>query len=216
MTLNELLKILKEHLTLCIVLPLACVLGVVVLGFVTPESYVANTSIYVLMQQDANTNVTNSDLSASQMVANDVANIMQGEQVRDRVAAKAGLKNLSGYKIAVESSMQSRVINISVKGEDPAVAKNIANSLVQVTNEITHDSMDIPGVRSMGDTLVDVAPNIVKSLKGKVLALFGGFFIAVILAVLQETLNTSVRTKEEIIDLINVPVIGRIPSAGGR
>ena len=216
MTLNELLEILKEHLALCIIIPLLCIGAVGVMGIVTPDSYEADTSIYVLLQTGQSEVTTSSDFSASQMAANDVATIMQSEQVRDQVAEQVGLESLAGYKISVESSLQSRVINISVKGEDPQKCEQVANSLIKVTNSIASSSMDIPGVRSMGKPLVDVAPSIFKSAKGLVLGAFGGFFIAVIVAVLKETLNTTVRSKEEVEELLGLPVVGRIPSVGGR
>lgn len=59
MTLLELLYLLKKRLKLVIVLPLVCALAV---------------RMYVLVQHDnANSNSLSSDLSASQMVTNDMA-----------------------------------------------------------------------------------------------------------------------------------------------
>lgn len=59
MTLLELLYLLKKRLKLVIVLPLVCALAV---------------GMYVLVQHDnANSNSLSSDLSASQMVTNDMA-----------------------------------------------------------------------------------------------------------------------------------------------
>ena len=216
MTLNELLEVLKEHKKLCVVLPLVFALAIFIAGRIVPDSYVANSSIYVLLQSNGDNRSNQQDLSASQMAANDVATMMQSEQVAEEVADKCGMESLKGYKVSVESSATSRVIKVSVKGPSEQGVGEVINQLIKVTDQTAKYSMAISGVRTMGRPLVGVAPNILKSAKGIVLGAVGGFFIAVVVAVIKETLNVTIRSKEEAEELLGLPVVGQIPSAGGR
>lgn len=80
MTLLDLFHLLRKHLKLVILLPLACMLAAGVYSFVMmSNTYSATVSMYVLVQQDnANSHSLSSDLSASQMVTN-IANKMADE-----------------------------------------------------------------------------------------------------------------------------------------
>ena len=75
MTLLDLFHLLRKHLKLVILLPLACMLAAGVYSFVMmPNTYSATVSMYVLVQQDNSKSYSlSSDLSASQMVTNDMA-----------------------------------------------------------------------------------------------------------------------------------------------
>ena len=74
-------------------------LAVGVYSFVMmPNTYSATVSMYVLVQQDnANSNSLSSDLSASQMVTNDVATLLKSDRVVNETASSLGLESLKGY-----------------------------------------------------------------------------------------------------------------------
>lgn len=105
MTLLELLYLLKKRLKLVIVLPLVCALAV---------------GMYVLVQHDnANSNSLSSDLSASQMVTNDVATLLKSDRVVLETAKALGLEDLKGYTTSITSSTTSCVLILEVTGTDP-------------------------------------------------------------------------------------------------
>ena len=67
MTLLELLQLLKKHLTLVIALPVLCAvaMAVVAYGFMA-NTYTAETTLYVLAQNDGSNSNLQSSMSASQ------------------------------------------------------------------------------------------------------------------------------------------------------
>ena len=91
MTLFELLGLLRKHLVLVILLPLATA-GVVAVGSIfLPNEYTATTTMYVLSKtDDQQVPLTQSDLSAGQMLTNDVATILRSDRVRHDVAQQFG------------------------------------------------------------------------------------------------------------------------------
>lgn len=219
MTLVELLELLKKHLRLVIVLPLACALAMGVYSFAfMRNTYTATTSMYVLVKQDsASSNTLSSDLSASQMVSNDVATLLESDRVLNETASDLGLKDLKSYKVSVTSTTSSRVISLSVTGEDAAGAATVANNMAQNVSDIAREVMDIESVNIIDQATAPTSPSGPNRLLYTAVALMGGLFAAVAIVVVADMLNTRIRSQEDVEALLGVPVIGRIPQMkGGR
>lgn len=105
MTLLELFQLLRKHIKLLVVLPIVCTVAMAGVSFFMMENtYTASTSMYILARESSAGGSTNyTDLSASQMLANDVATLLQSDVVQDGSAKKLGLKSLSDYKVSVSS-----------------------------------------------------------------------------------------------------------------
>ena len=207
MTLLELLKLLKKHLVLLIALPvaLALVAGVYCYALL-PDTYSASASVYVLIKGNSE-NVTSSSLysalSASQLITSD--------RVSTAAASELGLKSLAGYKVSVSSDTTSRVINLSVTGTDQAGVAKVANAIAKNVSEIAQSVMDVQSVNTIDEAqtpLVASGPN--RKLYVAV-AFLAGAFVAVAIIVLMDMVNTKIRGQEDLEDLLDVPVIGRIP-----
>lgn len=219
MTLLDLFHLLRKHLKLVILLPLACMLAAGVYSFVMmPNTYSATVSMYVLVQQDnANSSSLTSDLSASQMVTNDVATLLKSDRVVNETASSLGLENLKSYKTAITSSTTSRVLSLEVTGPDAQMAANIANKMADEVSTVAHDVMNVDSVNVVDSAKVPTAPSGPKRPLYMAVGLLGGLFVAVAIVVVEDMLNTKVRDQEELEELLGVPVIGRIPAMkGGR
>lgn len=219
MTLLDLFHLLRKHLKLVILLPLACMLAAGVYSFVMmPNTYSATVSMYVLVQQDnANSSSLTSDLSASQMVTNDVATLLKSDRVVNETASSLGLENLKAYKTSITSSTTSRVLSLEVTGPDAQMAANIANKMADEVSTVAHDVMNVDSVNVVDSAKVPTAPSGPKRPLYMAVGLLGGLFVAVAIVVVEDMLNTKVRDQEELEELLGVPVIGRIPAMkGGR
>ena len=219
MTLLELLQLLRKHLKLVIALPLACALLMGLYSIVLMrDTYTASTSMYVLVEQETVSNTTlYSDLSASQMISTDVATLLSSDRVQSETAEQLGLKDLTGYSVSVTSETDSRVIGLSVTGADPQVAADIANGMVDNVSTIAREVMDVESVNAIDLAVASDEPSGPKRKLYVAVALMAGLFLAVAIVVMADMLNTKVRSQEEIEALLDVPVIGRIPSMkGGR
>lgn len=219
MTLLELLHLLRKHLKLVIVLPLACMLAVGAYSYVVmPNTYSATVSMYVLVKQEnANSNSLSSDLSASQMVTNDVATLLKSDRVVNETASALGLDSLKAYKTSITSSTTSRVLSLEVTGPDAEMAANVANKMADEVSSVAHDVMNVDSVNVVDSAKVPTAPSGPKRPLFMAIGLLGGLFVAVAIVVVSDMLNTKVRDEEELEELLGLPVIGRIPAVkGGR
>lgn len=219
MTLLELLHLLRKHLKLVIALPLACMLAVGAYSYVVmPNTYSATVSMYVLVKQEnANSNSLSSDLSASQMVTNDVATLLKSDRVVNETASALGLDSLKAYKTSITSSTTSRVLSLEVTGPDAEMAANVANKMADEVSSVAHDVMNVDSVNVVDSAKVPTAPSGPKRPLFMAIGLLGGLFMAVAIVVVSDMLNTKVRDEEELEELLGLPVIGRIPAVkGGR
>ena len=92
MTLLELFQLLKKHLKLVITLPVVCAIAMGIVSFVAMDNtYTATTSMYILAKTDDSGQMSYNDLSASQMLSNDIATLLDSDSVKSGAAKELGL-----------------------------------------------------------------------------------------------------------------------------
>ncbi len=214
MTLLELINLLKKHLKLVVVLPIVCALGMGLFSLIfMRNTYTATTSMYVLVKDggDSSGSASYSDLSASQMVTNDVAQLLDSDRVVKEVSSELGLEDLKAFKIKVTSSTTSRVIELSVTNTNAEDAAHVAQSMAKSVSNIAQQVMNVESINVIDEA---EAPNQPSGPNRKLyiaVAFLAGLFVAVALVVLADMLNTKIRNESELEELLGVPVVGRIP-----
>lgn len=218
MTLLELFQLLRKHLKLVIALPIACALAMGAFSFVMMgNTYTASVSMYVLSQSaqgENNAAIQYNDLSASQMLTNDVSQLIKSERVVQQTAKDLGMSvgELESSKIEVTSSTTTRLITIAVTSDSPQSAAAVANGIARTTNSVAQEIMAVEAVNLIDEAEVPQAPSCPPRLMYTAVAFLAGIFIAVAIVVVMDMVNTRIRKPEEIEELLGVPVIGRIPT----
>ena len=220
MTLLELLHLLRKHLRLVVLLPVLCAVAMGAYSYLfMGNTYTASTSMYVLARnQDASSNTSlSTDLSASQMISNDVSTLLTSDRALAQTAEDLALPDLEDYDVSVTSETTSRVIGLSVTGPDPQTAADVANRLVANVSGIAQEVMSIESVNPIDQARAPEAPSGPNRPLYVAVVLMAGLFLAVAIVVVEDMLNTKVRGEEEVEELLGIPVIGRIPAMrGGR
>lgn len=217
MTLLELLQIIRKHLKLCIALPIIFALATAVFSFVAlANTYTASVSMYVLAnssETQANTTLS-TDLSASQMLTNDVSELIKSERVLNQTANQLSMteQELEKYDVEVTSSTTTRLITIEVTGDTPNSAAAIANGLANTTNTVAQEIMDIEAVNVIDQAATPDEPSGPPRTLYVAVAFLAGIFVAVAIVVVMDMVNTRIRKPEEIEELLEIPVIGKIPT----
>ena len=217
MTLLELLQIIRKHLKLCIALPIIFALATAVFSFVAlANTYTASVSMYVLAnssETQAGTTLS-TDLSASQMLTNDVSELIKSERVLNQTANQLGMteQELEKYDGEVTSSTTTRHLNIVVTGDTPNSAAAIANGLANTTNTVAQEIMDIEAVNVIDQAATPDEPSGPPRTMYVAVAFLAGIFVAVAIVVVMDMVNTRIRKPEEIEELLEIPVIGKIPT----
>ena len=217
MTLLELLQIIRKHLKLCIALPIIFALVTAVFSFVAlANTYTASVSMYVLAnssETQAGTTLS-TDLSASQMLTNDVSELIKSERVLNQTANQLGMteQELEKYDVEVTSSTTTRLITIEVTGDTPNSAAAIANGLANTTNTVAQEIMDIEAVNVIDQAATPDEPSGPPRTMYVAVAFLAGICVAVAIVVVMDMVNTRIRKPEEIEELLEIPVIGKIPT----
>lgn len=217
MTLLELFKLLKKHLALVVVLPVVLAIATAGVSWgLMQNQYTVTVSVYVLTSSSNEQNtIQNSDLTASQLMANDIAELAGSDIVAERTAEQLGMSSLDGYKISVNSSTTTRVIEISVTTGQAEAASVVANKIAEVLSSTAQDVMGVESVNVVDQAKAPDAPSGPNRLMYTAVAFLAGIFLAVAIVVVMDMVNTRVRTPEEAEELLGVPVIGRIPKIKG-
>ncbi len=217
MTLLELFKLLQKHLAMVIILPVVLALATAGVSWgLMQNQYTATVSVYVLSSSSSEQNtIQNSDLSASQLIANDIAELANSDIVAERTAEELGMTSLAGYDISVNSSTTTRVIEISVESGEPAAAATVANKIAEVLSSVAQEVMGVESVNIVDEAKTPEAPSGPNRVMYTAVAFLAGLFLAVAIIVVMDMVNTRVRTPEEAEELLGVPVIGRIPKIKG-
>lgn len=218
MTLLELFKLLRKHLTLVIALPIVLAIATAGVSWgLLQNQYTATVSVYVLSGQgsEASSNSAYTDLTASQLMANDISALAKSETVQKKTAESLGMSSLDGYKISVESSTTTRVIQVSVTAGKADAASIVANEIAASLSSVAQGVMGVESVNVVDEAQVPDSPSGPPRAMYTAVAFLAGIFLAVAIVVLMDMLNTRVRNSEEAEELLGVPVIGRIPTIKG-
>lgn len=214
MTLFELFALLRKHLVLVITLPIITGVITLVVAILMPNEYTASTTMYVLSREGLDeVAVTQSDLSAGQMLTNDVATLMKSERIQKGVAEQLNMQSLDAYKFKVTNSSTTRVITLEVTGKDPVLAADIANATVKEVSRVASDVMKIESVNVIDAATVPTAPSGPRRSMYTAIGILAGLFFAVAIVVVRDTIDTRVRDGEEAEELVGVPVVSHFPVA---
>lgn len=213
MTLFELFALLRKHLVIVIVLPIIC--GAIAFGIAMflPNEYTASTTMYVLSRDEGEqATVTQQDLSAGQMLTNDVATLIKSDRVEKDVSKEVGLDDLDDYKFNVTSSTTTRVITLGVTGKDPEMAARIANATVEEVSSVASNVMQIQSVNVIDSASTPTEPSGPRRLLITAVGVMAGLFLAIAIVVLRDMLDTRVRSGEDAEEIVGVPIVGHFPA----
>lgn len=219
MTLLELTELLKKHLRFVILVPILCALAVGGYSVLfMHDKYTATTSMYVLVKQGEDTSSSSnlySDLNASQMVTNDVAKLLKSDRIINQTGDQVGIDELRGYDTDVSSETTSRVITLSVTGDDPDTTAQIANAMVSNVSDVARDVMNVESVNVIDEAQTPSKPSGPNRALYTGVALLAGLFLAIVIVVVADMFNTKIRGQEDLEEVTGLPVLGRIPAMKG-
>lgn len=212
----QLFKILwKKKIVIILTAIVAAVIAFGVSSFVLTPEYSSTTRIYVVNRnQSENAGLTNQDLQAGSYLVKDYKEIILSQDVLEKVISNLKLeqsgKGLS-KKIQVTVPVDTRIVSIAVKDDQPEEASRIANALREVAAEkiikVTRVS-DVTTLEEARPALTPSSPNI---RHNTMLAFLAGGAVMVILILLLELLDDRVKRPEDVEEVMQVALLGIVP-----
>lgn len=179
--------------------------------YVTPV-YTSSAKLYITSNKDGKV-TTLTDLQIGTYLTKDYAILVKSRPVSEEVIKKLNLKISSGFLsslITVNTSDESRVLQISVSYFDRDMVKKLVDTIAEVSSERMESIMgeQVNVLEGGYQPYWPSAPNV---RKNTLLAGCFGILAAAVLFVILFLFNDSIRTAEDIEKYLGLTTLGSIP-----
>lgn len=214
--LQDLFKTLKKRLILIILTTIIAVTisGVISFLFLTPI-YQSSTQILVNQEKADITTFNSQDIQTNLQLINTYNVIIKSPAILDKVIEQLDLDTTPSAltnKITVKNEQDSQVVNITVQHANPRVAVDIANTTAAVFQNEVKNLMKVDNVSILTPAQLGENPSPVKPdpMLNMAIATVIGLMLGVGIAFLLEYLDTTVKTEQDVEELLHLPILGLI------
>lgn len=209
---SEISRILKNYLLFIIVLPLLSLMtSLVVTFYLIDDKYVATTQLLVNQKENTHQNVQ--DIQSNIQLINTYTEIVKSPRILTKVS-----KELKGqYEtheinkfLNVTNQANTQVLNISIFHNNKEVAEKLANTVANVFKKEIPKIMKVDNVSllsSATNTGNQVAPNLFLNL---LIGWASGLLILCIIIFIKELTDKRIKSEQDVLDQMDLPVLGSI------
>ena len=212
----QLFKILwKKKIAIILTAIVAALVAFGVSSFVLTPEYSSTTRIYVVNRnQSENAGLTNQDLQAGTYLVKDYKEIILSQDVLEKVISNLKLeqsgKGLS-KKIQVTVPLDTRIVSIVVKDDQPEEASRIANALREVAAEKIISVTRVSDVTTLEEARPALSPSSPNIRRNTLLAFLAGGAVMVVSVLLLELLDDRVKRPEDVEEVMQIALLGIVP-----
>ncbi len=178
------------------------------------DTYQASVSLYVQNTKEEQNAATTNNLYAARMLANSYVVVLRDistlEKVAEKVSVSTSLGEIAGA-LSVKASEDSAILTVTARTNDAVLAQAICKAVSEVAPDLLPNAIGAGVVKTLGDVppAVRTGPNIVAN---SVLGGVGGLLVVAAVVLVTYLFDLAVKSKEELIQLTDLPVLGEIPS----
>lgn len=207
-----LMELLAYWKLIAIAAVLAAVISFAVSEFMMVPEYESTSELYVLTKSTSFTSL--SDIQTSTSLTNDYIVVIKGRPVLEQVINNLGLdetyKSLR-ERVSVNNPSNSRLLDITVRDQDPIQAKRIADEIADVGSAFISQKLvqDPPEIVQYGYS--DGAPVTPNVKKNTVIGGMVGAMLAIAIIAIAYLFNDSIMGAEDIEKKLGMNVLGILP-----
>lgn len=184
--------------------------------FLIPKQYAASAMLIVNNKKSDSSSVNYTEITAAQDLADVYAIIIKSDTVLQPVIDDLGL-NISYEKlsksISVSTVNSTQVIEVTMQNTDAKFAESVVAEIVKVAPPIITDKVEAGSVKVISESKISnngnpVSPN---SRKNALLGATVGLVLTLAVVFLKEFFNNTFKTENDILNTLNIPLIGIIP-----
>lgn len=218
-SLQDIFKTLKKRFRLIAMTTLIALIGAAIISFflLTPI-YQATTQVLVNQtkaEAQQQQQVTSQEIQTNLQLINTYNEIIKSQAILSIVIENLDLDltpTQLASKVTISNANNSQVLNISVQDENHAIAVDLANNIVEVFKEEVPALMNVDNVNVLSPAIAVENPSPIKPNKmlNMAIALVLGLMVGVGIAFLLEYLDTTVKTEQDVEELLGLPIIGLV------
>jgi capsular polysaccharide biosynthesis protein len=217
-SLKDIALTLRKRLKLIVLITVAAVAvsGIISYFILTPV-YEASTQILVNQKSGSDQPILDpNQIRTNVEMINTYSIIIKSPTILDQVVEDLDLQQSTDTltsKITVNSEQNAQVFNLTVQDEDPAQAVELANVISETFRDEVPKIMNVDNVKVLSKAVLkdNPAPIKPKPLLNIAIALVIGLMAGVGIAFLLEYLDNTIKTEEDIQNVLQLPVLGVIP-----
>ncbi len=183
--------------------------------FITPV-YTSQTLLHVSNTTERKSSiVTTSDVEVSRELLETCVVILNSRTVLDKVAAQSGLNYTASQikgMISAESVSSTEIFKISVTHTDPKEAQILADTITRVAPGEFKRVLNGGAVSVVDYATLPLSPSAPNVARNTILGAILGAGITILIFLLREAMDTTVRDEVILEEEFSIPVIGLIPS----
>lgn len=236
-TIKDLIYLMLGRIWWIIGAALICGLGAfLVSDFAIPRKYQSNVSMYVRNKEDQKQeSINNNDLSVSKSLVSTYIVILNNDAVMDQVGAQllerhsqnelSGDFSFKNGKITNESLKNAfamaavnntEVLKITATTRNAALSAELCNIMADVAPEVLIRVVGAGSVEKIGEAKIYEAPVSPSVTKNTAIGFAGGAMMAILIVLLIDFFDNTVRDTEELREHFSKPIIAEIHSIGGK
>ncbi len=193
-------------------------------NFFIPKQYKASATLIVNNKVNSTTTgggISSNEIVAAQNLAEVYSIIIKSDSVLEPVIEKMELdmtvEQLSN-SITVSSVNSTQIIEVSIKSTDPNFAKKVIANVVKVAKPVILDKVEAGSVKVIDEAKIanngnPVGPN---AKKNAFIGALAGLVLAILVLFIKEFFNKKFKTENDVINTLNLPLLGVIPQVDGK
>ena len=196
-------------------------LGIVIIGstyslFIKKPMYDSSTKIILVNKDGTTGNIgyTINDVNFNQSLVTTYSSIVKGKSVIKEVITNLDLdynvKELT-ERVSVSPEADTEIIKITVKDEDPYLATDIANEIVEVFRKEITNIFELQNVSQIEVAEVEEEPYNINIIKDLIIYILIGAVISCGSIFVVYYFDTTVKSADEIESKFDLPVFGAVP-----
>lgn len=196
-------------------------LGIVIIGctyslFIKKPMYDSSTKIILVNKDGTTGNIgyTINDVNFNQSLVTTYSSIVKGKSVIKEVITNLDLEYTVKYlteRVSVSPEADTEIIKITVKDEDPYLATDIANEIVEVFRKEITNIFELQNVSQIEVAEVEEEPYNINIIKDLIIYILIGAVISCGSIFVVYYFDTTVKSADEIESKFDLPVFGAVP-----
>ena len=190
-------------------------------SFFIAKQYSASATIIVNNKATDKTVLSTTEINAAQGLAEVYSIIIKSDtvlqQVIDNLQLNMSYETLNS-KISVSAVNSTQVVQITMTHTNAEFAQKVVAEIVEVAPPIIADKVEAGSVKVISASKISnngrpVSPDLKKNA---LIGALAGMVLVLLLVFLKEMTNNTFKTEDDIINTLNVPLIGIIPEVDGK
>ena len=185
--------------------------------FVITPQYTSTAMVYILSKETTLTSLA--DLQIGSQLTKDYKIIVTSRPVLAEVIGTLNLDLTYEQmvdKIKINNPTDTRILSITAEDPDPLTAKNIADAVAKTSSNYIGDIMEMVPPKIIEEGVVAEKKSSPSNSKNALLGAALGIFLVCGLTVVEELLNDSIQSEEDVEKYLGLTVLAAVPLREGE